>query len=269
METGNMMQYLGTQAVAIGLKVIGAVVIWLVGLWLIRFGTNLLRRALTAKQIDATLVTYVASGVSVLLKIILIIAIFGYFGVETTSIAALLAGIGLAIGTMWGGLLGNLAAGAFLVFLRPFKVGDFIAAGEVIGTVKEMGLLVTSLDTMDNVRTFVGNSKILSGNIQNFTVNPYRRVDLKAQLNHGANHADAIRLLKEHLVKIPHVLTDPVPDVEILEFNLAGPVLAVRPYVHNDHYWQVYFDTNRIIRETFGEAKFPVPEQHVALRNVS
>ena len=178
--------------------------------------------ALTAKKIDVTLVTYIASGVSVLLKVILIIAIFGYFGVETTSIAALLAGIGLAIGTMWGGLLGNLAAGAFLVFLRPFKVGDFISAGDVIGTVKEIGLMVTSIDTMDNVHTFVGNSKILSGNIQNFTTNPYRRVDLKAQLNHGVNHTEAIRLLKEHLAEIPNVLTEPVPNVEILEFNLAA-----------------------------------------------
>jgi small conductance mechanosensitive channel len=263
-----MMQYLSTQAVAVGLKVLGAIVIWIIGVWLIRFGTNVLRRALTARHIDATIVTYISSGISMLLKVILVIAIFGYFGVETTSIAALLAGIGLAVGTMWGGLLGNLSAGAFLIFLRPFKVGDFISAGDVTGTVREIGLLVTAIDTMDNIHTFVGNNKILSGNIQNFTTNPYRRVDLKAQLNHGVDHTDATKLLKEHLAKIPHVLTDPPPDVEILEFNLAGPVLAVRPYVHNDHYWQVYFDTNRIIRETFGAANFPVPEQHVALRNV-
>jgi len=267
METSSIMQHLGTQAVALGLKVLGAIVIWIIGTWLIRIGTNILRQTLTAKKIDITLVTYIASGVSVLLKIILIIAIFGYFGVETTSIAALLAGIGLAVGTMWGGLLGNLAAGAFIVFLRPFKVGDFVSVGDVIGTVREIGLLVTAIDTMDNIHTFVGNSKILSGNIQNFTINPYRRVDLKAQLNHGVNHAEAIRLLKQHLAKIPHVLTEPAPDVEILEFNLAGPVLAVRPYVHNDHYWQVYFDANRVIRETFGEANFPIPEQHLALRN--
>ncbi len=267
MESSTM-QYLSTQAIAIGLKVLGAIVIWIVGTWLIRFGTKLLGRALAAKNIDVTLISYVTSGTSVLLKVILVICIFGYFGVETTSIAALLAGIGLAIGTMWGGLLGNLAAGAFLVFLRPFKVGDFVAAGDVMGTVKEIGLMVTSIDTMDNVRTYVGNNKVLSGNIQNFTTNPYRRVDLKAQLNHGVNPKEAIGLLKEHLAKIPNVLTDPTPDVEVLEFNLAGPVLAVRPYVHNDHYWQVYFDTNRVIRETFGEANFPVPEQHLALRNI-
>ena len=92
-------------------------------------------------------------------------------------------------------------------------------------------------------------------------------MDLKAQLNHTVDHARAIKLLKERLAKIPNVITDPAPDVEILEFNLAGPVLAVRPYVHNDNYWQVYFDTNRVIRESFGEAGYPVPEQHMVMRS--
>jgi small conductance mechanosensitive channel len=85
-------------------------------------------------------------------------------------------------------------------------------------------------------------------------------------LDHSADHTKAIQLLKERLAKIPNVLTDPAPDVEILEFNLAGPVLAVRPYVHNDNYWQVYFDTNRVIREALGEAGFAVPEQHMVMR---
>jgi small conductance mechanosensitive channel len=138
-------------------------------------------------------------------------------------------------------------------------VGDFISAGDVTGTVREIGLFSTTVDTPDNVRTYVGNNKIFASNIQNFTTNPYRRVDLKAQLHHEVDPAQAIKLLKERLAQIPHVLTEPAPDVEILEFTLAGPVLAVRPYVHNDNYWQVYFDTNRMIRATFGEAKFPAP----------
>jgi small conductance mechanosensitive channel len=262
-----MLQGLITQGISIGLKVLGAIAVWIIGAWLIRFVTSLVARTLAAREMDTTLVGYIGSGIGVLLKVILIVAIFGYFGVETTSIAGLLAGVGLAVGAMWGGMMANLAAGAFLVFLKPFKVGDFISAGDVIGTVHEIGLLVTTVDTMDNIRTFVGNNKIFSGNIQNFTANPYRRVDLKAQLHHDVDHIDAIRLLKDRLAAIPNVLTDPAPDVEILDFNLAGPVLAVRPYVHNDNYWQVYFDTNRTIRETFGEARFPVPEQHLVLRN--
>jgi small conductance mechanosensitive channel len=123
--------------------------------------------------------------------------------------------------------------------------------------------------TPDNVQTFVGNNKIFSDTIQNFSTNPHRRVDLTAQLDHATDHADAIRRLAPGLAKIPNVLPDPAPDIEILEFNLAGPVLAVRPYCHTDHDWQVYFATNRLIRETFGAAGYAVPEQHHVVRNVS
>jgi small conductance mechanosensitive channel len=251
----------------IGLKVLGAIIVWIVGSWLIRLVHKMVTRALTAKKVDVTLIKYTTSAVDILLRVILVVAIFSYFGIQTTTIAGLLAGVGLAIGTMWGGMLTNLAAGVYMVFLKPFKVGDFVSAGDVVGTVHEIGMFVTTIDSPDNIRTFVGNNKIFSGNIQNFSANPYRRVDLKAQLNHTVDHVQAIRLLKEHLAKIPNVLTEPAPDVEILEFNLAGPVLAVRPYVNNDNYWQVYFDTNRVIRETFGEAGYPVPEQHMVMRS--
>jgi len=256
-----------TQGVALTLKILGALIVWIVGSWLIGISRKIVSTSMTAKKLDVTLIKYVSSTIDILLKVILIVAIFSYFGIETTTIAGLLAGLGLAIGTMWGGMLSNLAAGAFLVFLKPFKVGDFVNAGDIIGTVHEVGMFVTTIDTMDNVRTYVGNNKIFSGNIQNFTANPYRRVDLVAQLNHGADHKKAIALLKERIAKIPNVIKEPLPVVEILEFNLAGPVLAVRPFVHNDNYWQVYFDTNRVIRESFGEAGFPVPEKHLVMRN--
>jgi small conductance mechanosensitive channel len=133
--------------------------------------------------------------------------------------------------------------------------------------VQEIGLFVTTIDTMDNVKTFVGNNKILSDNIQNFTANPHRRVDLVAQLHNTVDPQAAVRLLKAGLARIPNVLARPAPDVEILSFNPLGPLLAVRPYCQNDHYWQVYFDTNRLIREAFGEAGFPAPEQNVLVRS--
>jgi small conductance mechanosensitive channel len=261
------LQTLTNQGIAIGLKVVGAIALWVIGRWLIGIAMRLLTRSLERQRVDTTYIRYIVSGVTVLLKVILIVSILGYFGIETTTFAAFVAAIGIAIGAAWGGLLANLAAGAFLVFLKPFKVGDLIQAAGVLGTVKEVGLFVTSIDTLDNVRTYVGNNKLFSDNIQNFTTNPFRRVDLVAQLNHGTDHASAIKLLKDRLVKIPNVLSQPAPDVEILQFNLAGPVLAVRPYCHNDHYWQVYFDTNRLIRESFGEAGFAVPEQHLVVRN--
>jgi small conductance mechanosensitive channel len=260
-------QNLISQGISIGLKVLGAIALWVIGIWLIGLCTRLLAKNLERQKVDTTHIRWVVSGVTVLLKVILIVSILGYFGIQTTTFAALIAAIGIAIGAAWGGLLANLAAGAFLVFLKPFKIGDLISAAGVLGTVKEIGLFVTAIDTLDNVRTYIGNNKLFSDNIQNFTTNPFRRVDLLAQLSHGTDHKVAIRLLKERLVKIPNVLSEPLPDVDILQFNLAGPVLAVRPYCHNDHYWQVYFDTNRLIRESFGEAGFAVPEQHLVVSN--
>jgi small conductance mechanosensitive channel len=109
------------------------------------------------------------------------------------------------------------------------------------------------------VCTIVGNNKIFSDTIQNFSTNPYRRVDLTATINNVVDHHNAIRILKSRLSSIPNVLSSPAPDVDVLQFTPAGPVLCVRPYCKNEHYWQVYFDTNRLIREAFGEAGFPVP----------
>ena len=248
------------------LKVVGAFILWVIGRKLIAFGRRLVIRSLKY-PFDQTVATYIGTTVSVVLNIALIIAILGFFGIETTSFAALMAGVGIAIGAAWSGLLANLAAGVFLLILRPFKVGDFISAGGILGTVDEIGLFVTTITPLDNVRTFVGNGKVLGDNIQNFTANPYRRVDLVAQLDNSVNHAEAVRLLRERLRRIPNVVAEPAPDVEILTFTPLGPVLAVRPYCHNDHYWQVYFDTNRAICEVGGDAGFPAPQQHVFVRS--
>ncbi|MBW4633293.1 MAG: mechanosensitive ion channel family protein [Iphinoe sp. HA4291-MV1] len=252
-----------------GLKLLGAILLWIVGQKLIDFGLRLLRRAFRTQHVDPTIVTYLLNIISVTLRIVLIVAILGFFGIETTSFAALLAAVGIAIGAAWGGLLANFAAGAFLIIFRPFKVGDFITAADVTGTVVEIGIFTTSINTPDNVMTIVGNNKIFADNIQNFSANSYRRVDLVAQLHHDVDHNHAINLLKAKISQIPNVLTNPVPDVEILEFNLAGPVLAVRPYTNNEHYWQVYFDTNKAIRESFGEAGYPVPEHRYAVSGSS
>jgi len=267
MDIEKIMETITTIGIAFGLKALGAIVVWVVGRYLIGLAVRLVSSALEKQKVDPTVLRYLGTVISVTLNIVLVIAILGYFGLETTTFAAILASAGVAVGLAWSGLLSNFAAGAFMIVLRPIKVGDFVTVGGVTGTVKEIGLFVTTVNTLDNVQTIIGNNKIFSDNIQNYSANLYRRVDLKAQLNHGVDHNAAIRLLKEKLETIANVKTEPAPDVEILEFNLAGPVLAVRPYCHTDHYWQVYFDTNRVIRESFGAAGFPVPEQHLVLRN--
>jgi small conductance mechanosensitive channel len=258
---------LTTQLTAFGLKVAGAIAVWIIGRYLIGLAVRLVSAALTKQQVDTTILRYVGNIVTVALNIVLVVAILGYFGVETTSFAALLAAAGIAIGAAWAGLLANFAAGAFLIILRPFKVGDYVKAGGVEGTVKEIGLFATTILTPDNVSSFVGNNKIFSDTIFNYSASAYRRVDRLAQLAHSVNPQDAVGRLKAALAAIPNVEKTPAPDVEIVDFNERGPVLAVRPYTHTDHYWQVYFDTNRVITETFGAAGYPVPEAHMNIRH--
>ncbi len=257
----DMWAYLATEGASFGLKVIGAIVAWIIGRWLIDVVSTGCRKVMErGGRLDLTVAKYLASIISALLTLVLALAILSIFGIQTTSFAALLAGLGLAIGTAWGGMLTHFAAGIFLQVLRPFKVGDFVSAGGVLGTVTEVGLFNTTITTPDNVLTIVGNNAIFSATIQNFSAHPFRRVDCTAKVANSVNVQDAIARLKPAIAAIPNVVAEPPPDIEILNFTPEGPLLAVRPYTHTDHYWQVYFDTNRAIVDTFGAAGYPVPE---------
>jgi small conductance mechanosensitive channel len=253
----------------LGMKILGALAAWIVGRWLIRIAVRMTTSAMARRRVDATLQGYLGTILSIALTVALIVALLGYFGFETTSFAALIAALGIAIGAAWAGLLANFAAGAFIIMLRPFKVGDYVKAGGLEGTVAQIGLFATTILTPDNVISFVGNNKIFADTVQNYSISPHRRVERTAQLAHTVNTRDAIQRLKQALAQIPNVMRDPAPDVEIVDFNARGPVLAVRPYTHTNHYWQVYFDTNRAIAETFGAAGYPVPEEHIRFKNAA
>jgi small conductance mechanosensitive channel len=258
-KANQLLDLVAQYGAAFGVKILAAIAFWVIGRWLIGFAVGLVQKALGKQKVDPTVLRYLGSFITVTLNIILVIGILGYFGVQTTTFAALIAAVGLAIGMAWSGLLANLAAGGFIIVLRPFKVGDFISAGGVTGTVTEIGLFATAINTPDNVLTLVGNNKIFADNIQNYSHNAFRRVDLQAQLSGAADWKAAVALLKQRIAAIDNVLASPAVDVEILEFNLVGPVLAVRPYCHTDHYWQVYFDTNKVLKDALGEAGFPAP----------
>jgi small conductance mechanosensitive channel len=206
------------------------------------------------RRFDATLASYVGTSAGILLQVLLFIAVLGVLGIETTSFAALLAAAALAIGAAWAGLLSNFAAGVFLLVFRPFKVGDMIAAVGITGTVREIGMFVTSVVTADNVVTYVANSRLFADNVQNFSATPFRRVDITVQLLPGMDSEEVTMRLRQRLRQIPHLLDTPAPIVEIVSFSVVGesiaPVLAVRPCCRNEHYWQIYFDTTRAIQET-------------------
>ena len=249
----------------VALKVVGAIVLWVVGRWLIRVATNLLGRSLERKHFDRTIAAYIRASVGILLNVLLVVALLGFFGVQTATFAALLAGVGIAIGAAWSGLLSNFAAGIFLVSLRPFQVGDVVSVAGISGKVRAIGLFGTTIDTPDSVHTIIGNGKVFSEIIQNFSVNEYRRVDLEFQLAHEADLHAVTLLLQNELRRIPNVLVMPAPEVVVLKLTLAGPVLGVRPYCENSHYWQVYFDVNRLVVDSFQRAGYPLPEEHYAI----
>src|SRR5499427_5771718 len=259
MDTDAVGLFLRTTAVEIGLKILAAIAFWLIGRWLIGRVTALIRAGMSRNHVDPTLTKYLGSIVAITLNITLVLGILGYFGIQTTSFAALLAGAGVAVGAAWSGLLGNFAAGAFMLVLRPFKVGDFVTVAGVTGTVRELGLFGTTIVTPDHVMTIVGNGKIFADTIQNFSVLDVRRVDRQAQLAGSVNPLDAIERFRRAVAAVPNVVTTPAPEVSLLDMNLNGPVIAIRPYTNNEHYWQVYFDTNEAIVRVAQEAGWPAP----------
>ena len=221
-------------------------------------------------HVDPTLTKYLGSIVAIALNIALVLGILGYFGIQTTSFAAMLAGAGVAIGAAWSGMLGNFAAGAFMLVLRPFKVGDFVQIGGLVGTIHELGLFGTVIVTPDNVHTLVGNTKVFSETILNYSARPVRRVERTAQLAGSVlTRWTPSRASRPNWRRSPTSLTDPAPEVNLLDINLLGSVIAVRPYCHTDHYWQVYFDTNEMMVRVGKEAGWAAPTPVQIMKTVA
>jgi small conductance mechanosensitive channel len=259
MNLDALKTFVATTAGALALKIGAAILFWIVGRWLIGRVVSLAQHALGRNQIDPTLTKYLGSILAVVLNVALVLGIMGYFGIETTSFAALIAGAGVAVGIAWSGMLGNFAAGAFMLVLRPFKVGDFVSAGGTLGTVTELGLFSTTVVTPDNVLTMVGNGRVFGETIQNFSALPVRRVERTAQLAVGVDPLAAIEKLRAAVAAIPNVATTPAPEVTLLDINLNGTVIGVFPYTHNTHYWQVYCDTNKAMLQVANESGWPTP----------
>jgi len=269
MDMSSIEVFLRTTASELVIKILAAIAFWIIGRWLIGRVIAIMQAGMNRNNVDPTLTKYLGSIVAIALNITLVLGILGYFGIQTTSFAAMLAGAGVAIGAAWSGMLGNFAAGAFMLVLRPFKVGDFIGIGGIVGTVHEVGLFGTTIVTPDNVMTIVGNSKAFGDTIMNYSALPARRVDRSAQLAGGVNVSDAMARFKAAVQKIPNVATSPAPEVNMLDMNLVGPVISVRPYCHTDHYWQVYFDTNEAILRVCQEAGWPAPTPASVVKMIS
>jgi len=245
--------------VAWGIKILGAVAIYIVGKWIAKFLTNLFRKMLEKSNTDVTLVKFLGDLVYFGLIVLVIIAALGTLGVNTTSFAAIIGAAGLAVGLALQGNIANFGAGVVILFLRPFKIGDFVEAGGAVGVVDTIGIFNTTFKTGDNRVIIVPNSNIIGGNITNYSREAIRRIDLVI----GVGYEDDLKLVKSTLEEIlanhPKVLKDPAPVVALSELADSSVNFNVRPWVKSEDYWRVRSELLETIKTTFDEKGINIP----------
>ncbi len=249
-------------AVDYGPKVIGAILIYIIGSWVIKKLTNVLRKVMMKKDYDESLQKFLVNLVSWALKIFLIITVISTLGVETTSLAAVIAAAGLAIGLALQGSLANFAGGVLLIIFKPYKIGDLIEAQGALGVVKEIEIFTTKLVTPDNKLAIVPNGAMANGNIINYTAEGKMRVDTVAGVGYESDLKKTKAVLLEMLKANPKVLQDPAPSVNIMELADSSVNLAVRPYCKPEDYWDVYFATIEGTKEALDKAGIEIPYPH-------
>ncbi|NND94080.1 MAG: mechanosensitive ion channel [Flavobacteriales bacterium] len=242
-----------------GIPLLKAVVVLIVGLWVIKLLTKLVRRSMNKSSFDESLKRFLISIVSNLLKVLLLISVLGMLGVEMTSFIALIGAAGLAIGVALSGTLQNFAGGVMLLIFKPFKLGDLITAQGHTGVVKEIQVFVTTLLSPDNKTILIPNGPLSNGDITNFTTEGTIRVDLTVGIGYGENikaaRAALIKTMEDH----PRVLDDPAPFVGVSELGDSSVNLAVRPHCRPEHYWDVYFDIYEQGKEALDNAGIEIP----------
>lgn len=245
-----------------GLKVLGAIVIWIVGAWVIKKILKATNKVMAKREYEESLQKFLMNLLSWSLKIILIIVVLGTVGVETTSFAAILAAAGLAIGMALQGSLGNFAGGVLIMIFKPFKIGDFIQAQGESGTVKEIEIFTTKLTTPDNKEIIIPNGSLSNGNITNYSTEATRRVDF----TFGVGYDSDIKKTKEVILSVinssPNVLQEPAPAINVSELADSSINFFTRVWVNKEDYWAVKFDIIERTKEAFDAAGIEIPYPH-------
>ena len=264
--TQTAMQLLATY----GMSVVAAVVILIVGWIAAGFAYRaILKATLKSARIDDTIGRFFAGVARYSVLIFTVIAVLSKFGVQTASIIAVLGALGLAVGFALQGTLSNVAAGLMILFLRPFKIGDFIDAGGAAGTVSVVGLFVTELNTPDNVLTIVPNSAIIGTTIKNFTANPRRRVDFLMGIAYEDDIDKAIGVMKEAIDADQRVDKEPAPVLVVGELADSSVNLIVRVWSSKEDYWGVKFDLTKAFKEAFDRNGITIPFPQRELHHVN
>ena len=257
------------QAISMGMEagksLLLAIVIFIVGRYAIKFINKFVARMLERRNVEPTVQSFLKSFVNITLIILLVIMVVGTLGVNTTSLAALLASAGLAVGMALSGNLQNLAGGIILLFLKPFKVGDFIEAQGVSGVVKAIQIFHTILTTTDNKELFVPNGALSSGNITNFSKNELRRVDFTISVEYGSEGDKVKRVTLELVQQDKRIVADPAPFIAVKELADSSVDFVLRVWTTAPEYWNVFFDMNERIYTEFNKQGigFPFPQLQI------
>ena len=261
----TLLKQLISMGVELGKSILLAIAIYIAGKFIIKLINKVVRQMLERRGVDATIQSFLKSFVSILLNILLIITVISALGVNTTSFAALLASVGVAAGMALSGNLQNLAGGPIILLFKPFKVGDFIEAQGTMGTVKEIQIIHTILQTVDNKEIFLPNGSLSSGSITNYNKMGTRRVDFTVSVEYGTDVEKVLNALKSIAVSDERILKDPAPFYALSALADSSVNFTFRVWVNSADYWGVYFDVNKRIYEDFNRIgiSFPFPQLQI------
>ncbi|WP_242092669.1 mechanosensitive ion channel family protein [Aestuariivivens sediminicola] len=245
-----------------GLRIVAAIIIWIVGMWIIKRLLRGTKKIMAKSNYEESLQKFLLNLLSWILKILLILAILAELGVETTSFAAILAAAGLAVGMALQGSLGNFAGGVLIMIFKPIKIGDLIEAQGEIGVVKQIEIFTTKLTGLSNKEIIIPNGALSNGNIINYTTEGTRRVDLVFGVDYDSDIKKTKDVLMGVLTAHPKVLKEPAPAVTVLELADSSINFAVRPWCETADYWAVYFDVTEQTKEALDAAGIEIPYPH-------
>lgn len=252
--------YLTTEGVALALSVISAVVILILGLWIARRISNGVKRMMNrSKRVDPAIATFFGSAIFYLILAFVVIAVLNQFGIQTTSFVAILGAAGLAVGLALQGTLSNVAAGVMLLLFRPFRSGNYVDAGGIAGTVAEVGLFTTEMDTPDNVRITVPNSQVWGHAITNYSHHTTRRMDVACGIGYGEPIQPAMDAMLELATRDSRVLDQPAPQVFVNGLGDSSVDLSLRFWCAAGDYWQLRWDMTRMVKEAFDARGIEIP----------
>ncbi|ADN77139.1 MscS Mechanosensitive ion channel [Ferrimonas balearica DSM 9799] len=242
-----------------GTRVLLAIVIFIVGRWLAKSVAKGVSKVLVKRQMDQTVVGFVANMVSAVITAFTFIAVLGQLGVQTASLVAVLGAAGLAVGLALQGSLSNFASGVLLVVFRPCKAGDYVEAAGVAGTVEEISIFSTTLVTPDNKRIVAPNSAVMNGVIVNYSAKERRRVDMVVGVSYDADLRQVKEVITDVVTSHELVLKDPEPVIEVLELGASSVDFVVRPWVKTADFWTVRFDLMREIKLRLDQENIGIP----------